>query len=202
MIEVFGWVAAGIGVTAGLPQLVRILRSKTSAGVSLLLWQLMTGATGAWAVHGYLSGSPQMQLPNVALTLSGAAVIIFIARDRNLPVPRQLLLPLSVALGMSGVNLWLGPLVFGFAIAAPQLVGQVAQFRELLTADQVDGVSAGFLSLSLVVQAMWFTFGLFKPDWALIICAGAMLASCIANLVLYLLRRFRSRVLTPLVVAS
>lgn len=191
MIEAFGWVAAVLGVSASLPQLIRILRSGTSAGVSLMLWQLMTSATGAWAVHGYLSAAPQMQLPNVLLTLAGAAIVFFIARDRGLPVLRQLLMPLLVATALSLLNLWLGPVVFGFAVVGPQLVGQFAQFRELLTADRVEGVSAGYLTLFLVVQALWFSFGALKPDWALIICAGAMTVSCIANLAVYLLRRSR-----------
>lgn len=45
MIEAFGWVAAALGVASSLPQLVRILRSGTSAGVSLTLWQLMAAST-------------------------------------------------------------------------------------------------------------------------------------------------------------
>ncbi|GAA4906786.1 hypothetical protein GCM10025789_27800 [Tessaracoccus lubricantis] len=202
MIEVFGWSAAALGVSSSIPQLVRILRSQTSAGVSLTLWQLVTGATAAWAVHGFLSQSPQMQAPNVLLTLASLAIVIFVLRDRRQPVARNLVLPLVAALALSGLNLWLGPVFFGFAVVVPQLVGQFAQLRELVTAPHVEGVSGSYLAILLVVQAMWFGFGVVKPDWALIICAGGMTVSCIANLSVYLYRRLRARTGTAVVAVS
>ena len=192
MIEVFGWAAAALGVSSSLPQLVRILRSDTSAGVSLTLWQLVAAATTAWAVHGYVSGAPQMQIPNVLLTLASFAIVIFVARDRRLPLGRTLLMPLGVAVVLAGINVWLGPVVFGFAVVVPQLVGQFSQLRELVTAPVIEGVSGAYLAIILLVQSMWFGFGMVKPDWALIICAGLMTLSCIANLAVYLVRRLRS----------
>nr|WP_255698059.1 PQ-loop domain-containing transporter [Tessaracoccus sp. ZS01] len=202
VIEVFGWFAAALGVSSSIPQLVRILRSGTSAGVSLTLWQLVTGSTAAWAVHGFLSQSPQMQVPNVLLTVASLAIVVFVLRDRGEPVARHLVLPVVAALALSGLNLWLGPVFFGFAVLVPQLVGQFAQLRELLTAPHVEGVSGSYLVLMLLVQAMWFGFGMFKPDWALIICAGAMTLSCVANLAVYLVRRARAGRTADVVAAS
>ena len=49
---------------------------------------------------------------------------------------------------------------------------------------------------------MWFGFGLFKPDWALITCAGGMTVFCIANLAVYLIRRARARSGRGVVAAS
>ncbi|HMS38306.1 MAG TPA: SemiSWEET family transporter, partial [Arachnia sp.] len=69
MIEVFGWVAATIGLAVGVPQLFRILRSASSAGVSLRLWQLNAATSASWAVHGILTDTPQMRWPNVLGTL-------------------------------------------------------------------------------------------------------------------------------------
>lgn len=111
-------------------------------------------------------------------------------------------MPLAVALALSGLNLWLGPVFFGFAVAVPQLVGQFAQLRDLVTAPDVEGVSGGYLGLLLLVQSMWFGFGLFKPDWALITCAGGMTVFCIANLAVYLIRGARARSGRGVVAAS
>ncbi|MDO5677423.1 MAG: hypothetical protein Q4G35_07960 [Propionibacteriaceae bacterium] len=201
MIEVLGWVAATLGMMTSVPQLVRILRSGTSAGVSMVLWQLVAGATGAWAVHGFLSESPQMQGPNIFLSLCSAAIVVFVARDRKLPVLRQFVMPLAVMLVLSGINVWLGAVVFGIAVVGPQLVGQISQLKELIVAPTVEGVSVLFLVLTLVQQILWFGFGMFKPDWALIIVAGTMTLSCIANLAVFLVRRARAANPTAVVAA-
>ena len=192
MIEVFGWLAAAIGVAANLPQLLRILRAGTSAGVSLRLWQVGAASTASWCVHGYLVDAPQMQLPNLIMVLAALTIVYVVQRDRRRPILPALLLPLVVGAMLSGVNLLWGPLVFGLVVAVPQLYGQFAQLREMVQAPDLTGVSLGYLGVFLLVQAMWFTFGILTTDWALRVCAGAMVVVCVLNLTVYLVRRRRA----------
>ena len=96
MIEVFGWTAAAIGLAVGIPQLIRILRSGTSAGVSLRLWQLNAATTVSWAVHGVLTDTPQMQVPNLIGAVVAVGIVLFVCRDRRQPFLVQLVLPLLV----------------------------------------------------------------------------------------------------------
>jgi uncharacterized protein with PQ loop repeat len=193
-IEVFGWVAAALGVSSNLPQLIRILRERTSAGVSVQLWQVTAASTAAWCVHGFLVSAPQMQWPNLLMAALSSLIVVMVLRDRGEPVLRQFLLPTAVAALLIGSNLWLGALVFGLLVAVPQLVGQVSQLRLMIGAPDLTGVSLGYLSVILLVQTMWFIFGLATVDWALIVCAGSMVVICSINLAVYLVRRAQHRV--------
>lgn len=193
MIEIFGWVAAAIGVASNLPQLIRILRAKTSAGVSLRLWQISAATTGAWMVHGFLVQKGQMQWPNLLMSVLALVIVVFILRDRKQAIAPQLLLPVVLAASLTGVELLFGAMAFGFVIAVPQLYGQLTQLREMVTAPDLSGVSVGYLAIMLLVQVMWFVFGLFTFDWALIICAGAMSVVCSVNLGVYVVRHRRAR---------
>lgn len=193
MIEVFGWVAAVIGIVSNIPQLVRILRARTSAGVSLRLWQLTVATASAWCVHGYLVQQQQMQWPNMLMAAAGLVIVVFILRDRGQKLLPALVLPITMALLLSFTNVVFGALAFGIVVALPQLVGQGAQLRELITAPDLTGVSGAFLVIFLVVQSMWFSFGIMTTDWALITCAGAMVVICVANLCVYLVRTARAR---------
>lgn len=192
MIEAWGWVAAALGLAANLPQLIRILRARTSAGVSLRLWQVGAASTTAWCVHGYLVSAPQMQLPNLFMVAAALAIVYFVQKDRRQPVLPAIALPLAIGAALSGANLLWGPLVFGLLVAVPQLFGQFAQLREMITAPDLTGVSSGYLTLFLVVQTMWFIFGIMTTDWALRVCAGAMVVTCLLNLGIYLVRRRRA----------
>ncbi|MHA6512113.1 PQ-loop domain-containing transporter [Tessaracoccus sp. Z1128] len=200
MIEVFGWVAAAIGVASNLPQLIRILRARTSAGVSLRLWQISAATTGAWMVHGFLVQKGQMQWPNLLMSLLGLVIVVFVLRDRKQAVAPQLVLPVVLAAALSGSELLFGAMAFGLVIAVPQLYGQVSQLREMVSAPDLSGVSVGYLSIMLVVQVMWFIFGLYTFDWALIICAGAMTAVCSINLTVFIVRHLRARARVALAV--
>lgn len=193
MIEIFGWVAAAIGVASNLPQLIRILRARTSAGVSLRLWQISAATTGAWMVHGFLVQKGQMQWPNLLMSVLALVIVVFILRDRKQAIAPQLLLPVVLAASLTGVELLFGAMAFGFVIAVPQLYGQLTQLREMVTAPDLSGVSVGYLAIMLLVQVMWFVFGLFTFDWALIICAGAMSVVCSVNLGVYVVRHRRAR---------
>jgi uncharacterized protein with PQ loop repeat len=197
VIEVFGWVAATIGLAVGVPQLFRILRSASSAGVSLRLWQLNAATSASWAVHGILTDTPQMRWPNVLGTLVAATIVVFVQRDRREPVLPQFVLPVAVGVALACTDIFLGAMVFGFVVAVPQLIGQVAQTRELLFAPDIRGVSLLFLLAFWLIQTMWWIFGLVQVDWALIICAGFMVISTTLNVGIYAVRGIRARRADP-----
>lgn len=193
MIEVFGWVAATVGVASCVPQLIRILRERTSAGVSVPLWQITAGCTAAWGVHGFMVGAPQMQWPNVLLALLALITVAFAQLDRRERVLPKLIMPTAVALALVASNVWFGPLVFGLLVAMPQLYAQFSQFRLIVDAPDLSGVSPVYLVVNLVLQVMWFIFGTITVDWALIACTSLMMLVCSINLGTYLVRRARHR---------
>ena len=193
VIDVFGWVAAAIGLSAGIPQLLRIVRASSSLGVSMRLWQITAATTCAWGVHGFLIGAPQMQVPNIIGAAMSFWILIFVLRDRKQAILPQLVLPLLLAAALVGVEVMFGAVVFGRVVVVPQLIGQVAQLRSLLTTSNPAGVSAGFLAIFVFGQSLWFIFGIAFNDWALIICAGGMVAIASINLIVCLVRQARAR---------
>lgn len=193
VIELVGWLAAALGIASSLPQALRIYRVRSSAGVSLWLWQLTAAATASWAVHGYMVNSPQMQLPNVFLALMAMLTVVLVVRDRHLSLLGTAVLTVIVASALVGVDLTLGAAVFGSVVAIPQLVGQASQLHSMVKADDLRGVSVGYLAVALVCQSLWFGFGVLTVEWALIVCAGLMVLACVANLGYWAYRSARGR---------
>ncbi|MGV8847759.1 SemiSWEET family sugar transporter [Tessaracoccus sp.] len=187
-LEILGWVAASFGTASALPQLIRLLRTRSSAGVSLTLFQLNAGATGAWMLHGFMVGVPQMQYPNTILTISSLAVCVLVLKDRHSPIFPALLMPPLISAALFATDLWAGPLVFGFVVAAPFVVGQVSQLRTMHGTTDLSGVSMPFLAVTTLVQGLWLTWGLLYGETSITVCASLLGILSLANL-LYFIRR-------------
>ncbi len=193
-LDILGWVAASLGMASALPQLFRLLRTRSSAGVSLSLFQLNAAATGAWAMHGFMVGVPQMQYPNMVLTLSSLAVCVLVLRDRKERLFPALLLPPVISVALFGVDLLAGALVFGFVVAAPFVVGQVSQLRTMHASTDLSGVSPPFLTVAFVVQAVWLVWGILYGETSITVCASLLGTLSLANLAYFLHRKFNGTV--------
>ena len=187
-LDILGWVAASFGMASALPQLLRLYRTRSSAGVSLPLFQLNAGATGAWMMHGIMVEVPQMQYPNLILTASSLAVCVLVLRDRKLPLLPALLLPPVISVALFATDLMFGPLAFGFIVAAPFVVGQVSQLRTMHRSSDLSGVSLPFLSIAVLVQGLWLTWGILYGETSITVCATLLGALSLANLAYYLHR--------------
>ncbi len=194
-LQILGWVAASFGMASALPQLFRLLRTRSSAGISLSLFQLNAGATGAWAMHGVMVGVPQMQYPNLILTASSIAVCILVQKDRKEPLVPALLVPPVLALMLFGTDVWLGPLAFGFIVAAPFVVGQISQLRTMHASGDLSGVSLPFLSVAFFVQALWLVWGVLYGETSITVCASLLGTLSLINLLYFLHRMARGTVL-------
>ena len=201
-LDILGWVAASFGMASALPQLIRLLRTRSSAGVSLGLFQLNAAATGAWALHGFMVGVAQMQYPNLVLSISSFAVCVLVQKDRGAPVLPALMMPPVISLALFGLDLLAGPLVFGFVVAAPFVVGQVFQLRTMHGSLDLSGVSLPFLSVALLVQALWLTWGILYGEVSITVCASLLGTLSLVNLVYFLLRRQRTATSEDLLQAS
>ncbi len=201
-LDILGWVAASFGMASAFPQLFRLLRTRSSAGVSLSLFQLNAASTGAWSMHGFMVGVPQMQYPNMVLTISSLAVCVLVQRDRGRPLFPALLLPPVLSLVLFGTDVWLGPLVFGFIVAAPFVVGQVSQLRTMYASRDISGVSLPFLAVNFFVQSLWLTWGLLYGETSITVCASLLGTLSLVNLLYYLHRLARGTVVRGAPVAD
>ena len=200
-----GWACAVVGSALSVPQVVRLLATRTSAGVSPLLWQLNVANGIGWTAHGLVSGHPNVTVPNALSGLLAALVLLLVQRDRALPRVRTW--ALSAAVGLVGVLVVLLAPEGGFGVFAvvPLAIGFGAQTRDLLTAPDIDGVSPVFVFGALLVQVLWWTWARLAGDLSIFICASVIGLVCVLNVVLWLLRRsgrLRPFVRTPAPVAE
>ncbi len=189
-VELFGWTAAVLGVLSNLPQLARLLRTRTTLGVSTRSWQIAGGTTGAWAFHGFYVGVEQMQVPNILLTATALWILLLIARERRESFWLMLPLPFAVILAGAATDVLFGSAVYGAVIAVPPFLGTFAQLRAMMRSFRVDGVSGPFLALALLVQWLWLTWGIIEGEWAIRIAAGS-LSTMMAVSFAYYLHRLR-----------
>lgn len=188
LVHTLGWVAAAVGMLSALPQLTRLVRSRSSEGCSLLLWQLSAGGAIGWTSHGLLVGSLNVAVPNTVLGGFAVAIVVMICRDRGLR--RLPVLGLSVLVGVLGVGveLTVGPLGFAVVAFGLGLVGVLAQLREIATGDALDGVSAPYLVVALGMQLLWGTWALLSGETATLLVACSVGVFCALNLSWFTLR--------------
>ncbi len=189
-VEIFGWVCAVVGASSSVPQMIKLWRTKTTAGLSLLMWQFTFAVSVAWTVHGsVVIPNANIVAPNAVMGVFSLWILIQIIKDRGLNPAKAMVIPVSLAAVLIATDLTLGPLVMGVLISIPQLVGAFAQFSELLRRRDLSGVSPVFLVWLFVVQVLWLTWAIWANDIAITLAAGSYGVACLLNLVWFTLRR-------------
>lgn len=75
MPDLIGYIAATLTTVAFVPQAVRTLRTRDTAGISLAMYALFTTGAGCWLAYGIAIGSWPVILSN-AVTCSLSLVIL------------------------------------------------------------------------------------------------------------------------------
>lgn len=189
LIELLGWVAAVSGPIMFLPQVAQLVRDKTSAGISLLMWQFILAAGISWFVHGVLADRPNIWATNGLSLVSTLMILRMIRSDRALSAARVYLPGLLVAAIAVATDVFAGPVVFGFAILAPLAVGALGQIRSLVVDADLSGVSLPFTIGGVLTQAMWFAWSIPAREVSVTICATTLMVTSTASLVWLLARR-------------
>lgn len=188
-IEIVGWAAALVGTLLGLPQVVRLARTRSVEGLSLPAWQLILAVNLAWTSHGILLGKWNMIVPNVLGLASTVPILVLMSAALSRSLPRVLLPGLLIATAMIGVDLAFGTAVFGMVAIWPALLANAGQTVELIRSPRVVGVSPLFLAAGVLNQALWLVWGILVVDAATQITATTTLAVTSLNLVWWLLRK-------------
>lgn len=170
----WGWACALVGSLLPVPQVARLLTGRTSAGVSLLMWQLLFGAGIAWSVHGFITGHLNLIVPNVLSTIAAALVLRLVGRDRSLPASRVWPVGLGVGAALVAVEVAAGAAAFGVVVIAPFLVGLLGQTRDLLRSPDLSGLSPAFVIGFLTIQVMWWSWALAAHEASTLICSSVV----------------------------
>ncbi|HET9872953.1 MAG TPA: PQ-loop domain-containing transporter [Propionibacteriaceae bacterium] len=190
-VQALGWAAAICGASVALPQVLRLLGTSTTKGVSLLAWQLAIAANIAWTTHGVLTAHSNVWVPNLILFFCSVLILLQIGRDRRIGLLK--LFGPGVLLGVAtiGIDLTVGPVAFAVAAFLPSAFAQLAQFQDLVLAPNIRGVSMPFLIMSVINQALWLGWSVLAGEVSIILCAASLGAMMTANLVWALLRSRR-----------
>lgn len=191
LTQAIGWLAALCSASIAAPQGLRVFRSGSSAGVSLLIWQTTLFASLSWMAHGVNAGVLLIGLPNAVLAISCAGVLLQLQRMRSLSIGRVWMLPLIWAVAASLADLAFGPIVFAAAVFVPTAVGLLAQWREIAIARDVAGVSLAGIGLNLMCQALWLGYAVPSGEIAVIAVGTPVAILILANLLTLVLRRRR-----------
>jgi uncharacterized protein with PQ loop repeat len=178
-----------MSATMGLPQLVRLARTRNVEGLSLPAWRLILTMNLVWTVHGAFLHQLPMVLTNFLVLFTTVPILALLARERGRRVTTTLLPSLALAAALITVDATLGSAVFGVASTLLAISANLGQTIELVRAPHVRGVSTGFTVLVVFYQSLWVAWGLLVPDAATIMAASTMFAMLAFNLLWYVLRR-------------
>ncbi|MDR0285477.1 MAG: hypothetical protein LBI33_11430 [Propionibacteriaceae bacterium] len=195
LLAVLGWVAAATAMTIGLPQAVRLARTRNVAGLPLASWQGMLAINLGWSFHGTLIGAPNMVVTNLVGLVSTTVVLALMMKVCSLSLWRAFLPGIGLAAGIIAVDLWLGSAVFGIASLVPGLVNTVGQAVKLVHSPSVSGVSPGFLFLQLLNQILWSAWAVLRTDPGSQITSIGLGVVAAFNAVWWTLRRLGLRAL-------
>ena len=188
-VELLGWAAAASLAAVALPQAIKLLRSKTIAGVSPAAWQMMLGVNLTWSAHGLFTHHPNIWVPNLIFLCCSTTILAQLARRGVRSVPRLFLPGVALASVTFALDLTAGPVVFALAAVIPSATAQLAQLRELIVAPSIRGLSMPFLIINVLNQCLWVSWALLAHERSVTLVASCIGSLMTVNLVWATLRR-------------
>ena len=189
LVLLVGWAAALVGTVLGLPQMIRLARTRNVEGLSLPAWQIILGLNIGWTSHGVTLGQLNLIVPNVLGLASTLPILFLMSRELGRPLPRVLLPGILLGVGMIATDLLFGTAVYGMVALWPALFANVGQTLELIRSPRVAGVSPFFLIAGVLNQALWLWWGTLVADAGTMITATTTLGITGVNLVWWILRQ-------------
>ena len=188
-VDILGWIGAVTGALVALPQVVRILRTSATTGISPLTWRLLIGVNLAWMAHGVITHHPNIVVSNTVYALCTSTILILLWRHRGIRL-WQLFVP-GILLGalMVAVDVFSGPIAFAVIAFIPAALSQIAQLRSLVVSRSVHGVSLWWLAYCVLNQTIWLTWAVLAQEISVMIVATGLGILMTLNLILGVLRR-------------
>jgi len=189
LVILVGWAAALVGTVLGLPQMVRLARTRNVEGLSLPAWQIILGLNIGWTSHGIILGQLNLILPNILGLVSTLPILFLMSRELGRPLLKVMLPGIVLGIGMIATDLLFGTAVYGLVALWPALFANIGQTLELVRSPRVVGVSPFFLIAGVLNQALWLWWGTLVADAGTMITATTTLGITSVNLVWWLMRQ-------------
>ena len=189
LVTALGWIAALVSCCVSAPQLVRIVRANSVAGVSMLAWQLGFGSNLTWGLHGLINGNPNQWAPNVILICCTLTILGLFRRHRDVSWWVLLVPGFAVSTLTISLELVVGVVAFSAAAFIPAAISLMAQLRSTLMSNDVTGISLTNQWLGLFNQSVWLAWALLVNEASVIMVGSAALILLVANLTMATLRK-------------
>ncbi len=189
LISVLGWIAAIVSCFLATPQLVRIVRANSVAGVSRLSWQLALGGNLTWGIYGLLQGNPNQWAPNVLLICCTLTILTLFRRHRHTSWLVLIAPGLAVATTTITLLVTAGAVAFSVAAFLPAAISLMSQLRATATSPDVTGISLTNQWLGLFNQSIWLCWALLAHEPSVIMVGSAALVLIVANVAMATLRK-------------
>ena len=172
-VEWLAYAGSVLMTAMSLPQIARILRDRSAAGVSLLTWIIFALSGASWFAYGLLVQAPGIIVGNIPfLSTTLPVVMLLLVRQRNWSWLLAIAAPLAAAATVVMVLLQLPSSVSGGIGVACGLLTTVPQLIESLNrrrAGLPSEVSLATLGLLPTGQLLWLSYGIFRPDVPIIL---------------------------------
>ena len=188
-VDILGWIGAVTGALVALPQVVRILRTSATTGVSPLTWQLLVGVNLAWMAHGVITHHPNIVVSNMLYALCTSTILILLRRHRGIRLWRLFAPGILLGALMVAVDVSSGPIAFAVIAFIPAALSQLAQLRSLVVSPSIHGVSLWWLVYCVMNQGIWLTWGVLAHEISVMIVTTGLGTLMTLNLILGVLRR-------------
>jgi uncharacterized protein with PQ loop repeat len=161
-LPALGVIALIVGLTRAMPQLVRLLRARDAAGVSLDGCATSAIVSSAWALYGALTGQPAVVLasatPAVIFVLIALAALRYGRRLRELRTAPLILLVFT------GVVVAGGAVALGLVLTAGALIANTPHVLVAFRERDLTGVSPSTWTLTAADGAIWVVYALITGD--------------------------------------
>ncbi len=197
IVAVIGWIATATGMTLGIPQLVRLARTRRVDGLSLIGMQAVVSMNIGWMMHGIRIGQPPQAIASGVSLLTVLPTVILLSRALGRRTSTTLLPSFALAAVMIAIDQFIGSSAYGSFALIPMVIALGGQTLALVRSHHVLGVSTPTLILGSINQGLWTV-------WAfLVVDSGTMISTTMASIfvvfngVWYVLRRTGLRAFFP-----
>jgi MtN3 and saliva related transmembrane protein len=184
VIQVVGWLAAAATLLSSVPQVVRLLRTRNTSGVSIWTYTIWTSAALWWAAWGFSAGAKPSLAVNLACIPVLFAMVLLLRPTRA----HWAVLLLSLVGSLAGM-LWSPTSLMVIGSLGQILLGLPAAAEALRRDADLSGVAPGTWAMVILSGVLWLVFDT-GIGYSAAGAAGTFQA-LVAVVILLRVRRFR-----------
>ncbi len=83
MIELIGYLAAGLTTISFLPQAIQVIKTKDTKSISLTMYALFTLGVFSWSMYGILTNNMPLIFANIITTILASIILWYKINEKK-----------------------------------------------------------------------------------------------------------------------